>query len=241
MRKKDFLITSIITHRGIHNTFLENTILAFEKAIQKQMTIELDVQLTKDNVAIVFHDNNLKRIFGINREIKDLNLTDIKKYQYIPTLEEVLDLVQGKVPLLIELKLDTSIGVLEKTVCNLLDHYQGQFAIQSFNPLSILWFRLNRPHYIRGYLIHSLLPDSFLLRFFLNCKLVKKVLKPDFIGVNLSALKLKQIQKLRQKYFIIGYTLKTKKEYLEYYSYADNFICDINKETVPLRTASQKE
>lgn len=229
MKNKDFLISKKIAHRGIHYTFLENSLLAFEEAINQNTIIELDVRLSKDNEVIVFHDYNLKRLFNVNRNIHDMTLKEIKEYKYIPTLKEVLKLVQGKTPLLIEIKYENRVGALEKKTSKLLDQYSGEFAIMSFNPLSILWFRLNRIHYIRGYLVHSLLPDNFLLHFFLNHKLLKYIIKPDFIGVNLAGLKDKKIQKLRKKYLLIGYTLKNKEQYQEYFKDADNFIYDLKK------------
>lgn len=245
VKKKEFLVSRLIAHRGIQHPFLENTLPAFEKAIEKNKIIELDVHLSKDHEVIVFHDNSLKRLFGINRDIQDLTLAEIKKYRYIPTLKEVLNLVQGRVPVLIEFKMAKPVGVLEQEASKLLDQYSGEFAVQSFNPLSLLWFRLNRSHYIRGYLVHSIFPDNFLLRFFLNQNLIRKIIKPDYIGVNLAALKLKKIDTLRKKYLIIGYTLKNVEDYQEYFKLADNFICDIfldkKQETVPLRTVSQKE
>lgn len=230
MREKSFLISRLIAHRGIHYTFLENTLLAFQQAIKENKIIELDVHLTKDHVVVVFHDNSLKRIFNINKDIKDLTLEEIRKLKLIPTLEEVLELVQGKVPILIEFKFDNRVGLLEKNTSKLLDNYSGKFAVQSFHPLSLFWFRLNRPYYIRGYLVNSIFPDNFLLQFLLNNRLLKKVLKPDYLGINLSVLKTKQVIKLRKKYLIIGYTLKTREEYQKYFLYVDNFICDISSE-----------
>lgn len=227
LKKKVFLISKLIAHRGIHSVFLENTIPAIRRAMEENYIIELDVHLSRDNVVVVFHDNNLKRVFGINQEIKKLTLKEIKQISSIPTLEEVLDLVRGRVPILIEFKFDTKAGCLERAACKLLDHYSGEFAVQSFSPLSVFWFLLNRPSYVRGYLVNGGFPDNFLLRFFLNRNLLKRVLKPDFIGVNKKSLKEKRVQKLRKKYFIIGYTLNTKKEYQEYCPYADNFISDI--------------
>ncbi len=227
MRKKDFLTSRRIAHRGIHYDYLENTLLSFQQAIRENKIIELDVHLTKDNVVIVFHDNSLKRIFNIERDLKELTLKEVKELKCIPTLEEVLKLVQGKVPILIELKFDRRVGMLEKATSKLLDHYAGEFAVQSFHPLSLFWFRLNRSHFIRGYLVNSFFPDNFLLQFFLNNRLLKKVLKPDFLAVNLTALKTDKIINLRKKYLVIGYTLKTREEYQKYFLYADNFICDI--------------
>ena len=233
MKDKEFLTKNKIAHRGIHNLYLENTLPAFEEAIRKNYTIELDVRLSKDNIVVVFHDYNLKRIFDINRNIHDLTLKEIKKYQYIPTLEETLKFIQGKVPILIEIKYDSRIGILEKETSCLLNNYPGQFAIQSFNPLTILWFRLNQPHYIRGYLVHTILPDNFLLHFLFNRNLLKKVIKPDFIGINLTGLKEKQTKKIRQKYMLIGYTIKTREEYQKYKDDADNFIYECSSINMP--------
>lgn len=227
MKNKQFLTSRPIAHRGIHTTYIENTLVAFQEAIKKNNIIEFDVQLSKDHEVIIFHDQTLKRIFGINREMKDLNLSEIKKFSLIPTFQETLNTIDGKVPIIIDLKFEKEIGLLEKKITKLLDTYQGEFAIQSFNPLTVLWFRLNRPNYIRGYLVHSIIPDNFLLNLFLNTKFVKKILKPDFIGVNLKSLKTKKVQKLRKKYIIVGYTIQNKKEYQQYQNDADNFITEI--------------
>lgn len=226
MKNKEFLVSNRIAHRGIHSIFLENTLLAFEEAMNQNYAIELDVRLTKDQQVVVFHDSNLKRIFQIDQEVRDLTLDELKKYQSIPTLIEVLELVKGKVPLLIEIKYDNRVGVLEKKISELLDYYSGEYAIMSFNPLSVLWFRLNRPHYVRGYLVHSLLPDNFLLRFFLNPNLLKYMIQPDFLGINLVGLEDAKLQKLRKKYPIIGYTIKNKQQLEKYLKAADNFIYD---------------
>ena len=224
------LLNTIIAHRGIHYKYLENTIPAFIEAINKKCIIELDVRLTKDNQVIVFHDHNLKRIFGINRDIKDLTIKEIKKYNYIPTLEDVLKLVNNRVPIIIEVKHSKGI---EKRLTNILDKYNGIFFIQSFNPYTILWFK-NKKKYLIGLLTYN----------FFHLKSILFILRPNYIATNLNNLI--NIQKYRKKYIVLGYTLKTKKEYQKYKDYADNFICDIqgkikNKETVPLRTASQKE
>lgn len=198
----------------------------------KKYIIELDVHLTKDNIVVVFHDNNLKRLTGINKNIKDLTYDEIKNIIDVPTLNEVLSLVKGKVPIIIELKFDNKVGKLEKVVSNILDKYDGKFAIQSFNPLSIFWFKLNRNNYIRGYLINSIFPDNFLVKYIFKSRILNIILTPDYIGVNLSLLTDKKTIKLRDKYFIIGYTINNKDEYNKYKEYADNFICNIGKEPI---------
>lgn len=232
MKDIQFLKNNLIAHRGIHYNYRENTLKAFREAMLKKYIIELDVHLTKDNIVVVFHDNNLKRLTGINKNIKDLTYDEIKNIIDVPTLNEVLSLVKGKVPIIIELKFDNKVGKLEKVVSNILDKYDGKFAIQSFNPLSIFWFKLNRNNYIRGYLINSIFPDNFLVKYIFKSRILNIILTPDYIGVNLSLLTDKKTIKLRDKYFIIGYTINNKDEYNKYKEYADNFICNIGKEPI---------
>lgn len=121
----------------------------------------------------------------------------------------MLNLVDGKVPIIIEIKYSKGI---EKILVNLLDGYKGEFAIQSFNLLSIFWFRISRPKYIVGCLIYK----------FLYLRSILFILKPNYIATNLEKLR-----KYKGKYIILGYTIKTKKEYHKYKIFADNFIYDI--------------
>ena len=184
-------------------------------------TIELDVHLTKDNVIVVYHDNNLKRLTGVDKEIDLCTYEEITSIIDVPTLKEVLDLVKGKVAIIVEIKFNMKYGRLESEVSKLLDNYNGKFAVQSFNPFSILWFNINRKNYIKGYLING----NYLSKFILN-----KLLRPDFVAVNVKGLDENKIIKIRKKYLVIGYTIKNNLEYNKYYDYADNFICDIGKE-----------
>ena len=103
---------NVIAHRGIfdNETVPENSIPAFKKAIKENIPIELDVQLTKDNVLVVFHDDNLSRMTGKDIDIQKVNYSEIKDVkllntnEVIPTFEEILKLVDNKVLLNIEIK-----------------------------------------------------------------------------------------------------------------------------------------
>ena len=115
----------LIAHRGLYNNkegIVENTIKAFNKAIEKGYAIELDVQILKDGNLIVFHDDNLLRLTGINKRVYDSTLEYIKSVnllntnEKIPTLKEVLDTVLGKVPLVIEIKSGIFSHGIEKKV-----------------------------------------------------------------------------------------------------------------------------
>ena len=121
-------------HRGLFDNKSdapENSLPAFEKACQKGYAIELDVQLSKDNIPVVFHDDNLKRMCGVDGSVWDYTIKELKKMRLaasdatIPTFEEVLQVVDGRVPLLIEYKLDH----VQTTICqlteSLLSGYNG--------------------------------------------------------------------------------------------------------------------
>ena len=244
MRDLLFLKKNFIAHRGLHYLFCENTLSSFQQAIDKNYIIEFDVQLSKDQEIIVFHDYSLNRLYDVNQFVKDLKMDELRIY-HIPTVQEVLDLVSGRVPIIVEIKVYQK--VLLNKLIGLLDQYGGEFAIQSFFPKVLLYFKNIRPFYIRGYLIYNIKYFSFVFKFLFGQKLLSYVLRPDFVGVNLSSLSSVYIQKLRKKYMVIGYTIHNEQEYLKFRDDADNFICDIPKcgikkqETVPLRTVSQKE
>ena len=155
----NFLINKYIAHRGYHNEENpENTIGAFKRAIDNGYAIELDVQLLKDGTVVVIHDNKLCRLCGEDKYISNSTLEDIKdlkvlKSEYsIPTLKEVLEFVDGKTPLLIEIKNNLKVGDLETKTYELLKNYKGEYAVQSFNPYSLEWFKNNAPNVLRGQL-----------------------------------------------------------------------------------------
>ena len=223
--KNDFLKNNIIAHRGIYDNkkVIENTINAFKKAVNKGYTIELDLHLTKDNKVIVFHDDKLDRLTNEKGILKDKTYEELKEIKLIngdtiPLFEDVLSLVDGKVPLLIELKDDRKDHELEKEVSKILDNYNGLFAIQSFRPSTIIHFRIFRNKFIRGLLIS---PKSIL-----KYKSLRKIIlcDPDFINVNKTLLnnkKIKEFDGIKLAYVV------DKSEKDKYSDKCDNMICNI--------------
>ena len=125
-----------------------------------------------------------------------------------------MHIVNGKVPILIELKDVDNNSTFEEELVNLLDNYNGAFAIQSVNPFVVDWFIKNRKDYIVGIVIYN---DA-------NYKLIKKCVdKVDFISINKKELPTKL--KIKNK-LIFGWTIKTKEEYDKYIKYCDNLICE---------------
>lgn len=156
-----------IAHRGLHDCDgmfgsgrSENSFAAFRMAIEHGYGIEVDIQLSADGVPIVFHDYTLKRMFRINKKVSDLPLEVLKRFRLenkeeIPTLEEFLKLVLGKVPILVELKdqdwfADKNMGVMESAVAKRLENYDGPVAVMSFNPRSVKTFGCCSPNIPRG-------------------------------------------------------------------------------------------
>ncbi len=171
-----------IAHRGLHSdNITENTLSAFSAAIDKGFGIELDVRLSSDGVAVVCHDCGLKRVFGVDKKVSSLTAHELRKLG-VPSFASVLDLVAGKVPMIVELKEEnTDIAVCER-VADLLDSYNGIYCVESFNPLCLYWFRKHRPKVIRGQLSTRFTIKKHTFHFFLRYLLCNCLSRPDFIA-----------------------------------------------------------
>ncbi|MDO4962507.1 MAG: glycerophosphodiester phosphodiesterase family protein [bacterium] len=239
----DFLTSSVIAHRGMHNinkNILENSIEAFRLAIKNNFIIELDLHIIKDGSVVVFHDDNLKRLTGVDKKIKDLNYDELSRLKlintedYIPLFKDVLKVIDGKVPIIIELKSDSKSYLLEKEVLRLLENYKGIFAIQSFNPFSIYYIRKKSPNVIIGQLSSDFRNKKMLKlkKIILKNMLFNYLVKPDFISYDIRSLPSKRIKKLSRTKLILGWTVKNNKDYIKAKKYCDNFICENIKDYI---------
>lgn len=200
-----------IAHRGMFdNTKIpENSIASFKKALKYNYSIELDVQLTKDNILVVFHDNNLKRMTGLDKLITDTNYEELKKLKLlntkesIPTLDEVLNLINNKVLLDIEVKDTKKIKEITNILKYKLKNYNN-YVLKSFNPRIVRNLKKNINTEV-GYLIDS-------KHKFLYSNLIIKYSKADFLSISKRLLKTKRFQKLKNKYQLLIWTIKDKDE-----------------------------
>ena len=214
-------------HRGLWNESVpENSIAAFVLAAKAGYGIELDIQLSRDGRIVVFHDFNLKRMCGVNMRVCDLTLAELKTLrlhgtdQQIPTLVEVLQLIDGRVPLLIELKGEDIDTTLCARAAKILDNYRGAFCVESFNPIILSWFKNYRPRYARGQLVTDFIKEkrrgNKVLSFVLSQMLLNFLSRPDFIAIDKkyqSKLCFKICTGLfRAKAFV--WTVRTPKEYV---------------------------
>ena len=186
----------LYAHRGLHDNESdapENSINAFQKAVDAGFGIELDIQLTKDDIPVVFHDYTLERICGTEGNVRDYTYEELLQFQlcnsgeHIPKFEEVLELVDGKVPLIVELKVEWTDTSLCPIVGELLNAYGGLYCIESFNPLAVWWFRKNCPEVVRGQLAEAFLKGEEYkggLYFALQHLLLNFISRPDFVAYN---------------------------------------------------------
>lgn len=160
-RQKAPFIGVNFAHRGLHTEdkrVPENSLEAFRLAAEAGYGIELDVQLSKDGRVVVFHDDTLDRVCGVRGRVDDYKYDELKKMslcgssQTVPLFTEVLDVIGGRSPLIVELKT----GPRNKELCSktydILENYRGEVCIESFNPLIVAWFRFHARDIVRGQL-----------------------------------------------------------------------------------------
>ncbi len=229
----DWLIKKTICHRGIYDneSVFENTLEAYNGAIEKKVSIELDVQLTNDLQVICFHDTSLKRFFNRSRDVKDISYKRLNKIRYdlqVPLLKDVLKLVNGETELVIELKSTNGKynKLLVKKVYEILKNYRGKYVIVSFNPFMIKAYKnLDKNAYVgintttrTKNILEKLVVDKGLFNWFV---------KPDFISCDIDNFNDKQLSKYKEKgYKIIGWTLKDEDRKKELVKYYHNFIVE---------------
>lgn len=229
----------LYAHRGLHDNASdapENSLRAFEKAAVSGFGIELDVQMTKDGIPVVFHDFTLKRICGAEGKVCDHTLEELRQFplcgtdQRIPTFGEALKLIDGRVPLIVELKIER----MDTAVCGaadrLLSGYRGLYCIESFHPLALLWYRRNRPEIVRGQLSDAFYKEGYrgTVYFTLQNLLFNWLGKPDFVAYHHIYPNILSRRICRGIYgnTAAAWTIKSEKELQAARDYFDMYIFD---------------
>ncbi len=181
-------------HRGLHGREIpENSLAAFEAACREGFGIELDVQLSRDGEVMVFHDYTLDRVTGAAGRLCDKTAEELKALhlsgsdQTIPTFRETLELIGGRVPLLVELKGEDLNTALCDKVAEQLSAYQGKYCIESFNPLLARGMRKRLSSITCGLLYTNVCRDKkkkSLLNIALTLMALNVLARPDFIAYN---------------------------------------------------------
>ena len=222
------LLSTPIAHRGLWNsTITENTETAFIKAVEGGFSIETDLYMTLDGQIVCCHDNNLFRLAGKNKCLTNLTLKEIKDINLIgggkvPTLTELLNVVNGKVFLLLEIKNQPNKLVVDKVV-EILKSYNGKFAIQSFNPFHLARVKKLAPNFLRGILADNN-PDTnkTLEKWVVKYMPFNFLCKPQFISYNYNGLPLKKCK--RKNLPVIAWTITNKERAEKIKPMANNII-----------------
>jgi glycerophosphoryl diester phosphodiesterase len=230
-----------IAHRGFFDNKSEtpeNSISAFQKAVEYGYGIELDVQLTKDQKMVVFHDALLTRMCGSNLKLTDCTYDELQKYslaesdEKIPLLKDVLTIVDGKVPLIIEIKPDGDFIGTARALAKMLESYQGIYCIESFHPGAVYWYRKHQPDVIRGQLSTNFKKNgievTWFQHFILSNLLCNFYSKPDFIAYNHKFSDQLSYQICRKLYHFekVAWTIRSQKELEQARKIAQVFIFD---------------
>ncbi len=238
-------------HRGLHGTLdygeyaAENSLSAFARAAERGFGIELDVRLTKDGEAVVFHDNTLDRVTSGTGRVRDFTLEELKKLSLegtddtIPTFREVLQLVDGRVPILVELKSDGTEASVAIAAAEILNEYKGDFIVESFNPIVLGEIKKRMPSVLRGFLSDKLtdnektrtLTHRAVQRFLLNF-----IARPSFIAMRNTRINMQPLPIIRKLFGTpcIAWTVRSEAEEREAYESGfsgvifENYIPDKN-------------
>ena len=236
----DWLRGTPVAHRGLHDIkkgVPENSRLAFEKAAASGFPVELDVHLSRDGIPVVFHDHDLKRLCGEAGRVVDLDMATLAQKhlhgtaETIPSLAEVCATVAGRTALLVEVKsgLVDNPGALEEQTARVLDTYAGPFAVQSFNPNTVEWFRQHRPAWRRGQIANNLFGyanyASPLTIARLAGLLAQHVGDPQFVAYKVDDLPSSMSTWARERGLpVITWTVRTEAQQRRAKEFADNTI-----------------
>jgi glycerophosphoryl diester phosphodiesterase len=213
--------------RGSDKDIPENSPEAFRQAIDHGYGIQMDVRLTRDGVPVVFADSRVERMTGGRGSVENSTIEELRELtlgdglETIPTLEEVLDLVDGQVPVLLDLRVDhNNADALADQVCEVVDTYDGIFAIESTDPRVLVWFRKQRKEYIRGQKVDFTHRSgtgwkSVIWDFVCSSLLLDFLTEPDYISTNIDHRKNPSLWICRMLYRVtrMDWTVKTLEDY----------------------------
>lgn len=216
----EWIKTGLFAHRGLHDGIVpENTLWAFKEAVKNGYDIELDIRLTKDNKLVVFHDQNLYRLCGVDKDICTLDYEELKAFfikdtkEQIPLLSDLLKILPHTTTLLIELKSSRNYKKMVQVFLDDIRDIPNQYAIHSYDPRIVYYFKRLNPHIIRGLITKGKPTESKLLNYIIKLLPILSIIKPDFINHEFEDLPNKTMDLLKEKgYMILSYTAHSLEE-----------------------------
>lgn len=232
--KTSWVLDKPIAHRGLHvaDDIPENSLPAFENSVKHGFAIELDVRIIDDQTIIVFHDEKLSRMTNRDGYVSNLKAADLNEIRLlktdctIPTFERVLETVNGKVPLLIEIKKAEQSFALEDELIEMLKSYNGDYAVQSFDPFSMQYFYKNAKQIMRGqlasYFHHNDYDVSRREKKRLKKLKYNDISHPEFISYKVTNLPNKYVTATGLP--VIAWTVRSELEAQKALKFCDNYI-----------------
>ncbi|MDJ0979481.1 MAG: glycerophosphodiester phosphodiesterase family protein [Erythrobacter sp.] len=234
-RAPEWLTRTTFAHRGAHGPGVpENSLAAAEAAIARGFGIECDVQLSGDDVAMVFHDRYLGRLTGYESEIGDTSGVQLERLmllgtdQSIVSLRRFLEAIRGRVPLLVEVKSANATGIVEPlcaAVCDALSVYSGPHAVMSFDPRVAEWFAAKAPTICRGLVGTDSLLNGF-EHVWRNADSIERA-RPDFLAIDRRDLSQPAAMRWRKAGRpLLSWTIRTAAERMAARGLADGLIAE---------------
>ena len=196
-------------HRGLHRApaIIENSLTAFAAALEYGAGVECDLRLTADNQLIVFHDRDAQRLCGSPEIIGHSTLAELAHLTLgghpLPTLAQLLVLVAGRVPILLEAKVDGDLWRYGRALVAALDGYAGPVGVMSFHPGLMRWLKTNAPHLRRGLVIRRNLPP-------VKRWVAMTLADPAFLAVDVGAIERPWVAAARARMPVYTWTVRTR-------------------------------
>ena len=212
-------------HRGLHGEGrAENSMSAFAAAKAAGFGIELDVRLCRDGDLVVFHDPTLDRVAGVEGRVLDMTKEQLRALSLsdtgegVPSFKEVLELIDGAVPLLIEIKVEESPAAVTERLLLELEGYNGPYVVESFHPLALRILKKQKPDIVRGILstrfsqkeeYRGKLLYTLLEKLYLNF-----LFRPDFIAYEHTGHSVKNLRMIRKRYKtpLFAWTVRSRED-----------------------------
>jgi glycerophosphoryl diester phosphodiesterase len=232
-RVPEWLVRIPIAHRGLHDAsrgVIENSLPAFWAAARAGYPAELDVRLLADGEVVVFHDQSLDRLTNASGPVASRTSADLKRVYLsgattdddpnpddarIPLLRDVLDVIAGSTPLLIEVKNEGNVGALEPAVAELLETYRGPYAMQSFHPGTVRYWREHAPQVARGLLSGDFRDEKIDEATRAGLRDLESIgdCEPDFIGYDIRLLPRDAVMRQRSAGRpVLGWTARSRED-----------------------------
>ncbi len=235
MASLEWLRRTRFAHRGLHDRSAgrpENSLAAFEAAVAAGFGIELDVRLAADGVPVVFHDDVLERLTGLDGRVSSSSSAELAgarlggSDQHLPRLDEALAMVRGRTPLLVEIKSPGhGAGALEASVWARLEDYAGPVAVLSFNPIALAWFRRRAPALTRGLNLTARGSSRRGRGAPAAGRLARLLARPHFISHEISGLSHRHAARIRGRGLpLVVWTVRDANQQAKALRYADTYM-----------------